>query len=72
MTDSNVWFVKDVERLLSGVVRVASRFEDGQYRSAYLDAVDDVGRLFGVQVFEDMTGIVVPARGTPRDAETQK
>ena len=72
MTDLNVWFVKDVERLLSGLSAAASRYEDGQYRSAYLDAVDDVGRLFGVDVLHDGTGIVVPARGTPRDAETQK
>ena len=53
----DLWFDHDVRRLLDGLSRAAARYEDGEYRSAYLDAVSDVASLFGVEVQAE-TGIV--------------
>jgi len=56
--DLELWYKSDVERLLDGLSCAAARYEDGQYRAAYLDAVSDVASLFGVQVQEEAVRVL--------------
>jgi len=61
MSNLDLWTQTDVRRLLDGLSCAAARFEDGQYRAAYLDGLSDVGRLFGVEVQAGTWGVSVPA-----------